>query len=99
MAAIRALLAYAMVISALIALSDGSVASASQAPIDTSEPVTILLTKYALGPNDVVVAPGEIRLRLVNAGIRRHTLTVLVHGEEFSSPEVRRGCRRVATSH
>jgi hypothetical protein len=88
---VQTLLACTIVICAHIVLGDGFVAIASQAPTDASEPATVLLTEYALGPNDVVVAAGEIRLRLVNAGIRRHTLTVLVHGEELSSPEVRAG--------
>ena len=87
----RVLLALMMVICAHVVLSDASVASARQVPTDTSEPATILLTEYALGPSDVAVAAGEIRLRLVNAGIRRHTLTVLVDGAEHLSPEVRPG--------
>jgi hypothetical protein len=87
----RLLLALTLLVCSHVAVGDGSVAVAQQAPTETTEPATILMTEYALGPGDVVVAAGEIRLRLVNAGIRRHTLTVLVHGVEHSSPDVRPG--------
>jgi plastocyanin len=90
-ATLRLFLAWTMVMSLYSLLSDWSSASAQQAAAETPEPTTILLTEYALGPSDVVVAVGEVRLRLVNAGIRRHTLTVLVGGVEHSSPEVRPG--------
>jgi len=62
-----------------------------QATPDPAEATTILMTEYALGPEEITVVSGEVRLRLVNAGIRRHTLTVLIDGVEYSSPEVRPG--------
>lgn len=82
---------WALAGTSIAVLDVAPVANAEQTPVDASEPTTILLTEYGLGPSDVVVAAGEVRLRLVNAGIRRHTLTALVHGVEHLSPEVRAG--------
>jgi uncharacterized cupredoxin-like copper-binding protein len=56
-----------------------------------SGPVTILMSEYALSPIEIEATAGALRLRLVNVGIRRHTLTVLIDGVEHSSPEVRPG--------
>jgi plastocyanin len=53
--------------------------------------VDVLLTEYAFTPAEIAVAPGAVRLRIVNAGIRRHNLVVLVAGEEHASPHLRPG--------
>lgn len=71
--------------------ADESDAAVQQAPADPAEPVTVLMTEYALGPGEIDAQTGLVRLRLVNAGIRRHTLTVFIDGAEHVSPEVRPG--------
>ena len=71
--------------------SDVPVAESRERSSETFEPVTILMTEYALGPGEVGVVGGSIHLRLMNAGIRRHTLTILIDGVEHVSPEVRAG--------
>ena len=53
--------------------------------------VEVVLTEYSFGPSDPVVAPGTIRLRIINAGIRRHNVVMLVDGVELTSPEARPG--------
>ncbi len=64
-----------------------SAAPASQ----MTEPVAILFSEYAIDPADAVVAAGPVALRLVNSGVRRHNLIILVDGVERASPEVRPG--------
>ena len=64
---------------------------AAPAALQESSPVEILLTEYAFGPSDPVVAAGTVSLRIVNAGIRRHNVVVLIDGVEHVSPEVRPG--------
>jgi plastocyanin len=51
----------------------------------------IVLTEYAFAPNEPALPAGLTRLRLVNDGIRRHNLVLLVDGAEIASPEVRPG--------
>ena len=81
----------------LLALSLLPLATAQAQPAapperdSAAETVTVLMTEYALGPDEIVASAGAVRLRLVNAGIRRHTLTVLIDGVEHSSPDVRPG--------
>jgi plastocyanin len=65
--------------------------AALQDAAPATEPVVVLMTEYALGTDEIVAIAGDIHLRLVNAGIRRHTLTVFIDGVEHISPEVRPG--------
>ena len=65
-------------------------------PIDASSlqetsSVDVVLTEYSFGPSDPVVSAGLIRLRIINAGIRRHSVVMLVDGVELTSPEARPG--------
>ena len=65
---------------------------AAGAPVDQDvQTVEIALSEYAFGPSEPTVTPGTSRLRIVNAGIRRHNLIVQVEGVERASPEVRPG--------
>jgi plastocyanin len=56
-----------------------------------AQPVEIVLTEYAFGPAEPVVSAGMIRLRILNGGIRRHNLVLLVEGVELASPDARPG--------
>jgi plastocyanin len=82
---------------AVVALSLSGLTPASAENLPGTEPgfvastVTVLMTEYAFRPSEVEVPVGAVTLRLVNAGIRRHTLTVLIDGVEHVSPEVRPG--------
>ena len=71
------------------AVTAAAIAGGPAAPGDQA--VEIALTEYAFGPSDPVIGAGVTRLRLVNAGIRRHNLVLLVDGVERASPEVRPG--------
>ena len=53
--------------------------------------VDVLMTDYAFTPMDVVVAPGAVRLRIMNAGLRRHNVVALVGGVEQASPTIAAG--------
>jgi hypothetical protein len=65
---------------------------AQAAPLAAIGPVVeILLTEYAFGPSDLAVPTGPFVLRIVNVGIRRQNLVMLVDGVECASPEVRPG--------
>lgn len=75
----------------LLPLATVQAQPAAPEPEPAAEPVTILMTEYVLGPGEIESSAGTVRLRLVNAGIRRHTLTVLIDGIEHASPEVRPG--------
>lgn len=73
-----------------VALGVPRVAAGSPPDREASH-VEIVMTEYAFGPADPVVPAGNVMLRIVNAGIRRHTLVLLVDGVERASPEVRPG--------
>lgn len=81
-----------VVVASSLSAQSGLAASIWTPSIASAEPaVTILMTEYALGPAELETPTGPIIVRLVNAGIRRHTLTVLIDGVELVSPEVRPG--------
>ena len=50
--------------------------------------VDVLMTDYAFTPMEIVVAPGMVRLRMMNAGLRRPNIVALVGGVEQTSPTI-----------
>jgi plastocyanin len=68
---------------------DSSVVWASTAPQGTQ--LEVVLTDYAFTPSEVVVLQGSPQIKLVNEGLRRHNLVILVDGKELESPGVRPG--------
>jgi plastocyanin len=74
-----------------VAARDGLAAPTETVAAQEINTVEVVLTEYSFGPSDPVVAPGTIRLRIINAGIRRHNVVMLVDGVELTSPEARPG--------
>jgi plastocyanin len=66
-------------------------APAEAPPTQEIDTIEVVLTEYSFGPSDPVVSAGLIRLRVINAGIRRHNVVMLVDGVELTSPEARPG--------
>jgi uncharacterized cupredoxin-like copper-binding protein len=64
---------------------------AAQVVANQASVAEIVLTEYAFAPSEPAVSAGVPRLRLVNSGIRRHNLVLMVDGAELASPEVRPG--------
>jgi plastocyanin len=89
--AARWMVVLATVVWFAVPASHGHAATAN-GPVSQDVPVLeILVTEYAFGPTESVVAAGAVQLRIINAGIRRHNLVLLLNGVEVASPEVRPG--------
>ena len=79
---------------ALLASVSGPVVTAApldQPSVNEASPIDVLMTEYTFTPAEIVASPGAVRLRIVNAGIRRHNVVVLVDGQELKSPHLRPG--------
>jgi plastocyanin len=54
-------------------------------------PLVVELSEYAFAPTVLAAQAGTVSLNLVNTGIRRHNMVVLVDGLELESPYLRPG--------
>jgi plastocyanin len=77
-----------LVLAVVVAVAHASAGESGAWILREAPPIEIVLTEYAFGPAEPVVAAGSIRLRIVNGGIRRHNLVLLVDGVERASPEL-----------
>jgi plastocyanin len=87
----RLVVAYGL-IAGMVLDTAASLPVAARGPATQGEQsVEIALSEYAFGPSAPIVAAGPLRLRIVNTGIRRHNLVLLVDGVEHPSPDARPG--------
>jgi hypothetical protein len=84
------------ILAGVLVLSEPAARQVAEATVDPSlvnqaSAIELVFTEYAITPGEPVGLAGLTRLRLVNGGIRRHNLVLLVDGAEVASPEVRPG--------
>lgn len=74
-----------------VALVFGSAWFGGRAVRAETEPPTVVFDEYSFTPAAPVLPGGGVRLLLVNQGLRRHNLTLLVDGQPQESPYLRPG--------
>jgi len=80
-------------LSSAVLLAVGQASASPGGQTDhVKEPIMVRFVEYAIEPAEHTLVANEASfLRLVNDGLRRHNLVVLVDGVEVSSPDVRGG--------